>query len=156
MDIMETVADLPIPHEDGSFVSARIDRVIEAIKDYDPNIEVQWIPPRAREEGDNAFRLLYTEANGMQYVMFFVKTEDEFDERVLERIWAADQQKQGKQYYSDVQLREMAQRNIKKRKWEDSIAEANDIAAHVFRSHKNTYKVNKELTIRDYGGGDVS
>lgn len=156
MDIMESIADLPVPHEDGSFVSARIDRVIEAIKDYEPRIEVQWIPPAAREEGDNAFRLLYTEDNGLQYVMFFVATEEEFDERVLQRIWAADQRKQGKKYYTELELQDMARANLKKRKFEDAMAEANDIAYHVFRSHKNTYKVNDNLIIKDRGGGDVS
>jgi hypothetical protein len=30
------IDELPIPHEDGSFVSERVSRIVEIIRDYDP------------------------------------------------------------------------------------------------------------------------
>lgn len=146
--MFEYMADLPTAHVDGSLISARISRVVEAIRDYDPSLDVQWIPPSARDSGDHAFRIIHTKPDGMQYVAFTVATEDEFDERVLKRIMVNDQ-RNGQIKLSEFEAHLKAQEDIKRRRYEDAWAEANDIAYHVFRTHKNTYKVNDHLTIKE-------
>jgi len=150
----EAVADIATLHPDGSLVSVKIDRVIEAIKEYDPRIDVQWIPPKAREPGDAAFRLVYTNDNGTQYVMFFINTEEEFDSRVLQRIYMADQRTGAKQY-SEVEAAELAAKEVARRRNADAMAEATDMAMHAFRSRKHNYKINKDITIRDDHGGSL-
>jgi hypothetical protein len=148
-NLLGNIADLPVEHVDGSLVSARISRVVEAIRDYDPNIEVQWIPRDARREGDAAFRLIHNAPGKRPYVMFFVQTEEEFDDRVLKRIYANDQAQGGGTTMSEYEAALKAKQELERRRKADSIAEANDIAWHVFKSKLNTYKVNKDLVIKE-------
>ena len=150
----DAVADIATLHPDGSFISAKIDRVVEAITEYDPRIDVQWIPPKMREPGDSAFRLVYNNDNGTQYIMFMVKSEEEFDSRVLQRIYASDG-RLGAPKYSDVEAAELAAKEVERRRNADSMAEAADMAYHVFRSRKHRYKINKDLIIDDSFGGSI-
>lgn len=83
------VQDLPVPHQDGSWVSERISRVVDLIREYDPRLDVRWIPPAAREPGDAAFAIIELTPEGPR-TAFLVQTEEEFDERVLARIYGAD------------------------------------------------------------------
>ena len=83
------VQDLPVPHQDGSWVSERISRVVDLIREYDHRLDVRWIRPADREPGDAAFAIIELTPDGPR-TAFLVQTEDEFDERVLARIYAAD------------------------------------------------------------------
>jgi hypothetical protein len=143
------VADLPVEHIDGSLVSAKISRVVEAIRDYDPSIDVEWVPHGARGPRDAAFRLVHRPMGGKPYIMFYVQTEEEFDERVLKRIYANDQAKGGGTTLSEFEAHSKAQRELERRKNEDSVAEANDIAWHVFKSKLNTYRVSKGHVVKE-------
>lgn len=140
-----------IAMEDGTFVNERVSFVVQAIRDYDPNIEVQWVPPRARDKDTAAFRLVHNEPGKEPYTIFYVKDEREFDVRVLKRLIANDHAKNGAMKYSEVEAFEEAQKRLVQTAYRDKIEEANDIAAHVFRSHKNTYKVSDDLIIKDFG-----
>jgi len=135
---------------DGQFVSERVHRIVAAIQEYSPELMVQWIPPGARNDEQAAFKIVHYPLGEKPYVVFHVKNEDEFDERILARIIAGDQ-RNGRVTYSDIEASEKARQLLDKQKFLDAIEEANDIAHHVFRSHKTTYKVSKDLTIKDYG-----
>lgn len=137
---------------DGHLVSADIARVVEAIRAYDPTLDVQWIPPAAREPGDAAFRVICTNPNGTQYIVFVVQTEEEFDSRILKRIYQSDQ-KHGVAKLSDIQATEAAAKELRGRKFRDAMEEANDLAYHIMKSPLHTYKISKELTIKDEGKG---
>ena len=132
---------------DGQFVSQRVSRIVEAIKDYEPNIDVQWVPPTARAEGQPAFKIVYTSPLAIE-TLFHVQTEDEFDERVLLRIIANDQRR-GPVKLTELELFDQAQRLLAQQDWLDKMEEANDVAYHVLKTHLNTYKVSDELTIKD-------
>lgn len=135
---------------DGKFVSQRISRIVESIHEYDENLRVDYIPQGAREEGDSAFRIVYVTPNlGLEQVIFHVKTEEEFDARVLMRIIQNDQLYGNGVKKSDIETFMETERLLKKQAWMDQMEEAADIAYHVFKSHLNTYKVNDELTIKD-------
>ena len=135
---------------DGQFVSQRISQVVQAIKEYDPDIEVQWIPVSEREPGQAAFRLMYFPKDGTPpYIMFHVKTEDEFDARVLKKIMVNDQARSGKLTIDEFEAAERAQAAVAKQAYLDALEEQHDIAYHVLKSHKNTYKINDNLIIKD-------
>lgn len=134
---------------DGQFVSAKAERIVLAIKDYEPELEVKWIPPGRREEGDAAYAIVHNPPGGKPYIMFYVQTDDEFDERVLYRIIYNDQRKMGTQQYSEVEAWEETQKRLAKQEELDRLEEAADIAYHVFKSPLNTYRVNKDLVIKD-------
>lgn len=135
---------------DGQFVSQRVSQVVQAIKEYDPDIEVQWIPVSVREEGQAAFRLMYFPKDGTPpYVMFHVKTEEEFDARVLKKIMVNDQARQGKLTYDEIEMAEKAAQAVARQAYLDELEEMNDLAYHVLKSNKNTYKVNDKLVFKD-------
>lgn len=144
--------DRMVACDDGTFVSERVQNVVEAIREYDPNIEVQYIPPRLREDGDSAFRLTHNEPGREPYTIFYVKDESEFDVRVLKRLIMNDQAKGNTTTLSEIEAFEEAKKRLVKQAFRDSIEEANDIAAHVLRSPLNKYRIDKNTVIRDYGG----
>ena len=133
---------------DGQFVSQRVSQVVEAIREYDPCIEVQWVPVSVREEGQAAFRLIYNPPNDVPYVMWHVKTEEEFDHRVLQKIMVNDQ-KNGQHSYDEFEAAMNAKERIAKQAWLDSLEEQHELAASILKSRKSSYKVNDDLIIKD-------
>lgn len=133
---------------DGQFVSQKVSRIVEAIHDYEPTLEVKWVPPLERSPGQAAFAIMHNPPDREPYVVFHVQTEDEFDERVLQRIIHNDG-RNGHVTVSAYEAWEQTKRLLAKQEYLDRMEEAQDIAKHVFQSHKNTYVVNKDLTIKD-------
>lgn len=133
---------------DGQFTSAKVQRVVQAIKEYEQFIEVAWIPPQARSEGQAAFRLTYEPPGEEPFILFFVNSEDEFDERVLQRIIVNDQRYSPLQL-SEIEAWEQTQRLLARQTWLDELEAINDIAYHALHSPLNTYKVSPDLVIKE-------
>lgn len=134
---------------DGQFVSAKIERMVQAIKDYDQDLNVEWVPPGARRDGQAAFKISYGAPGTVPYTLFYVQKDEDFDERVLARIIQNDQRVNGGTKLSDYEAWEAAQKVAANRARLDAIEEANDIAYHVLKTPLNTYRVNKDLVIKD-------
>lgn len=145
---LEYMADLPTEHVDGSLISGKVSRVVEAIREYDPNLDVAWIPPAARAPGDAAFQIIHKRPDGTSYVAFMVQTEEEFDSRVLKRIMANDQAQRGGTTWSELQLDEMAKADLAKRRRKDAWDEAQDMAMHMMKSPLHNYKLPNGRVIR--------
>lgn len=135
---------------DGHLVSAKAQRIVQAIKDYEPELEVKWVPPAARVEGQAAYAIIHNAPGNAPYVLFYVQNDEDFDERVLAKIIANDQ-RGGKQTYSDFEAWEESRKLLEKQAFLDRMEEAKDIAAFVAKTHLNTIKIDDNLTIRDYG-----
>lgn len=133
--------DVPVPHEDGSFISQRVSDLVETIRGYDPNIDVRWIPPSNRAAGDPAFALVDTHPGRAEYVIMYVQSEKEFDGSVLERVIKADMAKNGR-ILDDVEAQNAAVRLLQIKKQQDELAEAHDLAHHILKSPKARYKHN--------------
>lgn len=136
-------------YREGQFVSQRIAQVVQAIHEYAPDVEVQWIPQSQRTgvaADTAAFRLIHHPANGDSYVIFHVKTEDEFDARVLKRLMLGDQ-RNGAVNIGEIEASEAAAAAVAKQRFLDKLEEDNEIAAAVLRSPKESYKVNDNLII---------
>jgi hypothetical protein len=133
---------------DGQLVNNKVANLTLAIKDYCAELEVKWIPPAAREPGQAAYAIIHDAPGNAPYVMFYVKNDEDFDERVLAKIIANDQ-RNGVKTMSDLESWETAQALVQKQAFLDKMEEANDIAKHVLRTHKNTYRVTKDLVIKD-------
>lgn len=138
---------------DGQFVNAQVERVVLAIKDYEPELDVEWLPPGKRrdENGDPlpAFKIFHRPVGQPPLLLFTVKDESEFDLRVLWRIIRNDQRTQGKETYDDIRAMEEAQRLVAKQEQLDKMEEAADIVAHVLKSHLNKYVVSPDLVIKE-------
>lgn len=135
-----TTRDLTQSHVfvDGQLVSNKVQNLILAIKDYEPELDVKWVPPAAREEGQAAYAIVHNHPQYGSYVLFYVMNDDEFDERVLLKIIANDQ-RNGSATYSEFEAWEKSQELIKKQEWLDKMEEAADIAKSVFKTHLNKY-----------------
>lgn len=140
---------------DGQFVSERHSVLVEAIKDYDDRIEVRWIPPKEREDWQDAFQLMYNGPKGPEH-MFNVHTEEEFDVRVLQKIIANDQQK-NPALMKDLNAYDEARSRVLRQAWMEKLEEAADKAAFILRTplHKidmgKDEQTGKRLIIRDRG-----
>lgn len=134
---------------EGQLVSDRVQRIVMAIRDYSDELEVRWIPDRqADAEGIPKFKIVHCPPGQPEFVLFHVKSEDEFDETVLLRIIQNDQ-RYSKVTLSEYEAWEKAKKLVEKQVYLDQMEQAQDIAAHILSSPQNTYKVNNELTIKD-------
>lgn len=132
---------------DGSLVSAKAERIVRAIRDYCDELDVNWIPPSERKDGEAAYAIIHNAPeNTRPYVLFYVKDDEDFDERVLQRIIANDQRTRTVSL-SEYEAWEEAQRRIAEKEREDILAEAHDIARFAIKT-----KLNK-FTIPDGKGG---
>ena len=133
---------------DGHFVSQRVAQVIEAIREWEPEIEVQWIPPDARSAGDAAFRIMHYPAGREPYVIRHVKSEEEFDSRILYELMRGDQ-RNGALKLSDIEAAEAAAKAVAKQRARDEMEESIEKMYYVFRSKLNTYRLDKDTVIKD-------
>lgn len=80
--------------DDGSLVSAKTIRLVEIIRDYDPALDVEWIPQQHRLPGDDAIRVIDTRARGLGRTVMSFPDEGAFTAQdgrpVLERLFLAD------------------------------------------------------------------
>lgn len=131
-----------------SVVSQRVAQIIEAIREYSPELDVQWIPPSERAATDPAFRIVHNPAGGEPYVVFHIKDESEFDLSVLKRIIAGDN-RNGTLTYGEVEAAEKAAKLMARQRYLDEQEEMLDKMFHVFKSPLNTYRIDKDLIIKD-------
>ena len=134
---MSTV-DLPTVHDDGHFISAKVSRVVELIREYDHHLDVKWVPPDKRGPNDPAFAITERLGDGREVVAFYVDTEDHFDEGVLARIYMGDNTK------NDVQARVTAQNAaaeaVRHAKQREELEEYYSLLGSMITSKKHTYK----------------
>lgn len=135
----------------GHFVNARVQKICRAIQDYEPELDVLFIPEQHRRPGQAAYKIIHRPVGALPYILFTVRRDEDFDERILQRIIVNDQ-RHGKVTMSDLEAHDAAEKLIKRQEWLDRMDEANDIAKHVLKSRLNTYKVDDKVTIRDRGG----
>ena len=132
------VIDLPIAHEDGSFVSAKVSRVVELIREYDHRLDVRWIPPAARTGGEAAFCIVETDSLGITRTVMLVQTEDEMDERILAAIYEMDSKRHDLR--SKAEALSKAHKALQQRQWEDRMEQAADEARFLWRTPKHTVR----------------
>lgn len=139
MDAMfSTGCDVHVPTADGHFVSEKQQRIAEIIKDYEPTLELVWIPPANREPGDKPFAVVHHPVGLPSYFVFFA---DECDERILERLWSVDN-KVGN-VLSNLEVKEAARKALQLKKEEDEALERQDIMAAAVATPLNTWSYKK-------------
>lgn len=73
---------------DGHFVSEKQIRINEILQEYDPTLQLQWIPSDQRSANELAFRVVCFPLGKAPYL---VCTSEEADERLLAKVFEADQ-----------------------------------------------------------------
>lgn len=131
MDKLETFIQL----EDGTLVERDALNIAEKIKDYDPNLSLQYLE-QAESLDQPPFRVIEHCKDGIDRVVFSAWV---LDDRIIERIYAADTQK------FDIDKR-ITDTNAKakvesKRRYEDKWKEAKEMVHSIIASPKDTYTV---------------
>jgi hypothetical protein len=129
-----------VPAEDGSFISEKTARIAELIKDYDHRLELRWIPPNRRQPGEPEFAIIEKNDNGQEYVAFLIENEDYVDERLLGRIYAADNK--DKSVGAEAEAHNKAIRDLIKKEQQEKDAMAADLALSMIKSPFHTYRHN--------------
>lgn len=119
--------------QSGQALSAEHQRIAEIIKDYDPSLELAWIPPNERDFNDTQpFAVLHrTEAGVVDYIVFKLK-ESEVDHRVLSRLFTGDNAKND--VLTVIEAEETARQLVQAKKELDEAEEAQELAAWAIKA----------------------
>lgn len=137
------LGSLPVPHDDGHFISERISRVVEIIRETWPMLDVKWIPPELRAEGDAAFVIVEHLPDGREVPVFHVATESEFDHRILAKIEQGDNSKGN--LLETIEAEERALRRYQEKQLAEYLEDQNDFVKFVIsggRERKNYVRHN--------------
>ncbi len=121
---------------DGHFVSQKQVRINEIIQDYDKKLQLQWIPPDKRSSKDLAFRVVCFPLGRPPYL---VCTAEEADERLLAKIFEADQANSPNRL-NYIENYNRARELVIAKQQEEQRMEDHDLAASVIRSTKSSYR----------------
>lgn len=138
--LTSTVANplLPVALEDGHFVSARVVRLIEIIRETWPMLDVKWIPREMRAADDPAF-LIVEKYQGQELPIFHVQSEEVFDGSVIERLIASDNERGN--VHDSVEAHNQAIRLIQEKVRDDLREERLDIIRSAIKSGKFDYSI---------------
>lgn len=76
--------------EEGYFVDQRWAYLAQIIEDYNPQLELRWIPPNLRTVEDGApYVVVHRQRDGLEYAVLYASELDS-PQDVLERIFNAD------------------------------------------------------------------
>ena len=108
-------------------------RIAEIINDFDPELELRWIPPRARTSFDEKpygiFHYKKDHPEGGYFVSFFA--EDEMDHRVIAFLF-----KMRNQTMNDVEALYKAQEALKYKERMEEMEEADEFRKWAIQSPK--------------------
>lgn len=122
----------------GQFVSQKQVRINEILQDYDPSLQLQWIPPDQRQQGDGApaFRVVHFKDGAAPYL---VCTAEECDERLLAKVFEADQVNNPNQL-SFIDNYNAALELSRAKEAEEQRLEDHALAASIIRNTKSHYR----------------
>ncbi|HEY9259035.1 hypothetical protein [Chitinophaga sp.] len=122
---------------DGHFVSEKQIQINEILQDYDPTLQLQWIPPDKRSAEDLAFRVVQFPTNGT--APYLVCVAEEADERLLARVFEADQQR-GPNRLSFIENYNNARELLIAKQEQEQRAEDHEMAVSILRNQKSYYR----------------
>jgi hypothetical protein len=126
------------PTNDGNWVSEKQRRINEILQDFDPNLQLQWIPPGRRNEKDEPFRVVCFPTNGHPYL---ICTAMEADERLLATVFSAKQANKGGNLLSWLDNYNRAKEIYNAKINHERRQEAREMAASIAASDKSSYKL---------------
>lgn len=111
----------------GRALNAEHNRIAELVKEYDPYLELAWVPPENRKINEkHPFAIVHRPPGLEPYIAMRLR-EDEVDHRVLGRLYAVDNGHGN--VLTELEAEEKARRDVLARKTEDDRAEAREMAA---------------------------
>lgn len=122
----------------GEYISQKMNRIQEIIQDYDPTLELVWIPPKERTAEDTQpFAVVHHPSNGKASYIAMMLREDEVNEDLLVRLWTHDNKHNN--VLTQLEAKEAAQKAIALKKQMDEEEQRRDLVAHIVKSPKVVY-----------------
>ena len=105
----------------------------QIIADYDENLELAWVPPENRELNEEyPFAVIYTDPRTHERSIALRVKENEFDHRILARLWQNDN-KNGN-VLDRLDAEDAAVRAIEMQKQMEADEEARELAAWMIKA----------------------
>lgn len=139
---MFSTGNAHVPTGDGYFVSEDQQRIAEIVQDYEPTLELVWIPPDRRGNDDKPFAVVCHPTNGQP--SYFVLFADQCDERILSRLWAADNKHHN--VLTELEVNEAAHKALELKRKEDELELRQDLMRSAIQSPLNTYRYENPIT----------
>lgn len=142
--MMEPQIDLSGAHllTDQGALSAKHQRVAEIIKDYDPDLELAYIPKLERGPHDSEPFAVVHVKDGYRYVVMTCK-EEEVDERLLAKLFLANTNDQD--VLARLEAEDAARRLMEMKSRIEDMEEKREFAQAVISSKKNYYRHNGKV-----------
>ena len=132
-----------VPTEEGYWVNEKYLRISEIIKDYDPTLELAWIPPeRQAFDGSDPYAVVHRPEGLAPYIVFTIK-EEELDERVLARVFRGDLTKQTP--LTRIESLEAAKEAMRLKEKMELAEERQDLVTSIVKSPLHSYKHNGKV-----------
>ena len=122
----------------GAAISAEHLRIAEIINDYDPTLELVWIPPKDRNAFVKPFGVRHNPPGREPYMVFYL-TESEVDYKIISRLFMGDNSKSD--VVKQVEADEAALRLVNYKREMDAMEEAQDMASWALKTRRG-HKLN--------------
>lgn len=129
-------------HEDsGRFINGNHERIARILNEYDPELELGWIPPDKRDPSDEKpYCVIHNNPNGTRQAISFWR-EDEIDERILEWAFENDFRKHSPdEIFNRFQARNLALDLKRQKEIEDEAAERWEFGKSLLKSPLHAYR----------------
>lgn len=128
--------------DSGMALSEKHIRIAEIIKDYNPELELAWIPPANRTAFDkNPFAIVHNSAKGRYLVGTF--SEEQMDHRIIQHLFSIDNKNHN--VLSELEREEAAKQALRMKEQMDAHEERMDFARSLITSKKNYYRHNGKV-----------
>lgn len=130
----------------GVLVEEDVNNVVEKIRNYDPNLIVQYLDPaRATDLTDAPYRIMELCPDGLTRPVMQVW---ELDDRVIERIHDLD--KHRVDILAQLDATNAKARQAEQRRYKQEIEAVSEMVRGVLRSPKDTYTAKNPVTGEDH------
>lgn len=118
----------------GDYVESDVFGIAKRIQDYDPNLRLKYLPPEQASLTDAPYALFELCRDGVERLVFTIW---ELDNRVLERLYAADNAKHDVLLQLDKHNNSL--RSDLNRRYEDKRLAHKDLTSSILKSPKHKY-----------------
>ena len=126
--LLHGTGDLSVLHE----------RIARLLKDYNPELELQYIPENDRNSFQPPFRVVHNSAQGTYVVGYF--KESEVNEKLIAHIFKHD--RKNRDILSDLEAEEAARDALLLRERLDAMEEAREIGKFLVGTRKSQVRHN--------------
>lgn len=135
---MNTQGAYILDNASGHALSAQHTRIAEIIQDYNPELELAWIPPNDRSAFDaKPFAIIHNQPGGQRYVVGTF-SEAEMDHRIIAYLFNHDARQ--RDVFSDMERENTAKELLRLKEVSDEIEEKREMGRAMIRTRKSTWR----------------